>query len=86
MEKQITRTIKAYKHTFIKSHMEDGKLVIDDQQVTTTNEKLGTRKVAQFLKDNNLSGYVLAMVEPVNQTYSMSLNAFITAAKLIEEN
>lgn len=87
MAKQITRTIITYDHMLVKMKEEEGLVSVDSAVNLNFSEKLGARKIADFIKENSqYEGYVLARVKPVETKYTMSLDDFIKYATKIEGN
>lgn len=81
MAKQITRTIIKYRYTLIKTKVENGEIKVEDQKVVDFNERLGLRKYQSWLKENKqYEGYVIGNVAEVEETYAMSLEAFLQNA------
>lgn len=84
MAKQVTRQVTIYKHLFIKTDKQDGKLVVTNQAEVTLTRKLGVKTAKAYIESNEqLTGFVLAGVEENNVTYAMSLDNFIKYGTLV---
>lgn len=82
MEKSIVRTIITYKHTFgTATRDENGNLAVEIVYEATLPDKLGQRKVKQYIQENNLPKEAILMsVEEVAEKYAMPLDAFLKNA------
>lgn len=79
--KMITRTVYEYDHMVVKFQA-DG--TFDQQHIKSPN-KMGTRKIAEKLKEIGLEDYSLVKVERIPVKYAIPIDVFMSNATKIEE-
>lgn len=76
----VTRTIYQYDHMLVKF----GGNSYEEKHVVV-GKKLGQRKMAEYIKENKLDGYVLVKVTNVPVRYGMPVDVFMANASIIDD-
>lgn len=87
MAKMVTRSIITYEYTFVKTEQKGGKLEIVGTAKAVFPEKMGSRKMKQYMDEQpELAGYIVGGYEEKATTYGMSLETFLANSKPINNN
>lgn len=84
MAKEITRTVRVYRHTFGKLKKGENGFEVEDMVEVTQATKMGNKLAAQYIASHELAkGTKLIAVEAVEEKYAMPVEKFMEMATKI---